>query len=312
MMQMPLPLTRDLVLIGGGHTHALVLRMLGMRPIPGLRLTLINPWPTAAYSGMLPGFVAGHYAVPELGIDLVRLARFAGARLVLGRATGIDLAARTVTVEGRPPLRYDVASLDIGISSEMPALPGFADHAVPAKPLDAFARRWAAFAAAPGAGRVAVIGGGIAGMELALAAAFRLGSRGKVTVIEAGRALSATGAAARRAIHARAAELGVEVIERAPAASIGPEGVRLSDGRLVASDFTVGAASTRPQDWLAGTGLHLTGGFVTVGPTLQTSDPAVFATGDIAHMRDTPRPKAGVFAVRQAPVLLANLTAALT
>ena len=187
MMEMPLPLTRDLVLIGGGHTHALVLRMLGMEPIPGVRLTLINPFPTAAYSGMLPGFVAGHYEVPDLGIDLVRLARFAGARLILGRASGIDLGARTVTVEGRPPLRFDVASIDIGISSEMPGLPGFAEHAVPAKPLDTFARRWAAFAGSGEAGRVAVIGGGIAGMEIALAAAYRLRGRGSVTVVEAGK-----------------------------------------------------------------------------------------------------------------------------
>ena len=70
-----LPFTRDLVLIGGGHTHALVLRKWGMDPLPGARLTVINPGPTAPYSGMLPGFVAGHYTRDELDIDLVRLAR---------------------------------------------------------------------------------------------------------------------------------------------------------------------------------------------------------------------------------------------
>ena len=85
-----LPLTRDLVLIGGGHSHALVLRMWGMNPLPGARLTVINPGPTAPYSGMLPGFVAGHYDRDALDIDLVQLARFAGARVILGDALALD------------------------------------------------------------------------------------------------------------------------------------------------------------------------------------------------------------------------------
>ena len=84
MIDPHLPLTRDLVLIGGGHTHALVLRKWGMAPMPGARLTLINPTPTAAYSGMLPGFIAGHYSRDALDIDLVKLARFAGARVIIG------------------------------------------------------------------------------------------------------------------------------------------------------------------------------------------------------------------------------------
>ena len=90
-----IPLTRDLVLIGGGHTHALVLRKWGMNPLPGVRVTVINPGPTAPYSGMLPGFVAGHYTRQELDIDLVKLARFAGARMIDGYATGIDIDGET-------------------------------------------------------------------------------------------------------------------------------------------------------------------------------------------------------------------------
>jgi len=151
-MQSPVPLTRDLVLIGGGHTHALVLRRWEMRKLPGARLTVINPGPTAPYTGMLPGHVAGHYPREALEIDLVRLARFAGARLVLGEARGLDRAARRVHVAGRPPIRYDIASFDVGITARMPAIPGFAEHAVAAKPLDGFARRWEAFCAAVAAG----------------------------------------------------------------------------------------------------------------------------------------------------------------
>ena len=165
MHKAPLPLTRDLVLIGGGHSHALVLRKWGMSPLPGARLTVINPGPTAPYSGMLPGFVAGHYGRDELDIDLVRLARFAGARLVLGAVTGMDATAKTVSVEGRPPIAYDVASVNVGITSDMPAVPGFIEHAVPAKPLGPFAQRWADYLDGTGPAQVAVIGGGVAGAE---------------------------------------------------------------------------------------------------------------------------------------------------
>ncbi|HBB84525.1 MAG TPA: bifunctional NADH dehydrogenase FAD-containing subunit/selenide, water dikinase SelD, partial [Sulfitobacter sp.] len=181
MVQSDLPLTRDLVLVGGGHAHALVLRKWGMDPLPGARLTVINPGPTAPYTGMLPGHIAGHYGRDELEIDLMRLCRHAGARLILGAATGIDRAAREITFEGRGGVAYDVASIDIGITAKMD-LPGFADHAVGAKPLDLYAARWREFLAAVKAGeqppKVAVIGGGVAGCELAMAMAFALRQAG--------------------------------------------------------------------------------------------------------------------------------------
>jgi selenide,water dikinase len=316
-MQLQIPLTRDLVLIGGGHTHALVLRMWGMRPLPGVRLTLINPLPTAAYSGMLPGHIAGHYARDELQIDLVRLARHAGARLILGRAAGIDREARRVIVPGRPDVAYDIASIDIGITADMPALPGFAEHAVPAKPLDAFADRWEDFVGDVTAGRtpprIAVIGAGVAGVELALAARHRLGETAEITVVERARALSALGRGAARALRAHLQTARIPLKEEMAVTGVERGGVRLADGHLEPASFVIGTAAARAQSWLAQTGLALEGGFVSVGQTLQSlTDPAIFACGDIAHMGYAPRPKAGVFAVRQAPVLLQNLKVALT
>ncbi|MDH5528714.1 MAG: selenide, water dikinase SelD [Paracoccaceae bacterium] len=316
-MQTQIPLTRDLVLIGGGHAHALLLRMWGMNPVPGVRLTLISPDPTAAYSGMLPGHVAGHYPRQALQIDLVQLARHAGARLILGRAVGIDRASKRVMVPGRPPVPYDVLSVDIGITSEMPDLPGFAQHAVPAKPLDAFADRWQAFVEAAHAGEmqknVAIIGGGVAGVELALAAAFWLGSGAGVTVVEAAEALTVLGRGARAALLSHMQRTGIRLLTGVTVARIDAEAVQLADGRTIASAFTIGAAGAIAPDWLGATGLALNDGFITVDKTLRSvSDPWVFATGDIADLGYNPRPKAGVFAVRQAPVLLHNLTVSLT
>jgi len=314
-MQNAFPLTRDLVLIGGGHTHALVLRRWGMQPLAGARLTLINPEPTAAYSGMLPGFVAGHYGREDLGIDLVKLARFAGARLILGAVDGIDLTARNIHVPGRPPIAFDVASIDIGITSAMPALAGFAQYGIPAKPLTPFGKRWAAFRAGSGPARVAVIGGGVAGAELAMAMAHALrtdGREAEVSLIDRSAALSEATRPGRQRLLQALEALGVTVHENTPVATVAADHVLLEDGRHILSDFTAGAAGALPFGWLTKTGLDLHEGFISVNRTLQSSDPAIFAAGDCAHLSDNPRPKAGVFAVRQAPVLLDNLVAALS
>ncbi|MGY6547939.1 MAG: selenide, water dikinase SelD [Roseinatronobacter sp.] len=309
------PLTKDLVLIGGGHTHALVLRKWGMSGLAGVRVTLINPGPTAPYSGMLPGFVAGHYSREDLDIDLVRLARFAGARIIMGRATALDPVARVITVPGRGPIAYDVASVDIGITSEIPDLPGFAAHGVPAKPLGPFATAWDAFRNSTRTPEVTVIGGGVAGAELAMAMAHALRQGGKdatVHLVDRGRLAGELGARARDRLLAALHEQGVVPVEHAAVVEVTVDAVLLADGRRIPSAFTTGAAGARPQSWLAETGLVCHDGFLCVGPTLQTSSPDVFAAGDCAHLSFDPRPKAGVFAVREAPVLHANLVAALS
>jgi selenide, water dikinase len=316
MMQLPTSISRDLVLIGGGHTHALVLRMWGMSPLPGVRLTLISPDPDTAYSGMLPGHIAGHYPREALQIDLVKLARFAGARLVLGRAEGLDRDKRLVQVTGRAPIAYDLASIDIGITSAMPSLPGFDAHATPAKPLDAFADSWANFVCKVASGlcqpSVAVIGGGLAGVELALAARHRLGPTAQVTVIEARQPLAEVGHGARRALLRHLDQAGIKVAIGA-AKSVSAEAVELETGQVVQAAFVIGSAAAQAQGWLTTTGLALEGGFLRITPTLQSeTDPLIFGAGDIVHMGFAPRPKAGVFAVRQAPVLLHNLRAAVS
>lgn len=314
-MNHDVPLTKDLVLIGGGHTHALVLRKWGMSGLPGVRVTLINPGPTAPYSGMLPGFVAGHYSRDDLDIDLVRLARFAGARIITGRVTALDPVARTITITGRGPVAYDVASVDVGITSEMPDLPGFAAHGFPAKPLGPFATAWDAFRASATDPAVTVIGGGVAGAELAMAMAHGLrqvGHDAVVHLVDRGRVLDELGPPARARLSAALQEQGVVLVEHADVLEVTLDAVCLADGRRIPSGFTTGAAGARPQEWLARTGLACHDGYLAVGPTLQTSSPDVFAVGDCAHLSFDPRPKAGVFAVREAPVLYANLVAYLS
>ncbi|MFZ5964733.1 selenide, water dikinase SelD [Thalassococcus sp. BH17M4-6] len=314
MHQSPLPITRDLVLIGGGHTHALVLRKWGMDPLPGARVTLINPGPTAPYSGMLPGHIAGHYSREALDIDLFQLARFAGARIVNGAAQGIDLQARSVHVPGRPPLGFDALSVDIGITSAMPDLPGFAAHGVPAKPLGPFATAWADYRDGTGPASVAVLGGGVAGAEIAMAMAFALRERGRpaqVHLVDRSRVLPGLAPASTRRLRAAMQALGVEVHEHTAVAGVTTEGLTLEDGSTIDAAFVTGAAGARPYGWLQDTGLDLHDGFITVDSRLRSSDRGIFAVGDCAHLAFDPRPKAGVYAVREAPVLYDNLRATL-
>ena len=309
---------RDVVLVGGGHTHALVVRAWGMAPPPDIRLTLINPGPFPPYSGMLPGFVAGHYRKEEVVMDLVPLAAFARARLILGAVTGIDLKDKTVMIAGRPPIAYDVLSLNVGINAEMPQIPGFAEHGVPVKPFAIFVAQWDRATRKMAGGTLepdlAVIGGGVAGIELSLAMHHRLtalGLRPRITVIERGPdILSAANGRTRAIMRDAAQKSGISFATNAQVTGITDKAVTLRDGPPIASCFTVTAAGARPHDWIARTGLPLTDGFVTVDPDLRAAGHShIFAVGDCAHMANDPRPKAGVFAVRQAPVLLNNLKA---
>ncbi len=318
MMQLPVPLIQNVVLVGGGHAHALVLRKWAMKPLAGVRLTLISPGPTAPYTGMLPGFVAGHYSRADLDIDLVRLANFAGARLILGIASSIDREAQTVTVAGRPPIPYDLISINVGITSDMPSMPGFSQFGTAAKPLGPFSRRWTEFVRSGNVteSSVAVIGGGVGGCELAMAMNYRLKSAGrdpKVTLIDRGEILSDVGDRARAGLRSEMEQQGISVLEHTEAVEVTSVGVTTNHGGVVPAAFVVSASGARPYDWVADVGLTHTGGFLTISETLQSlSDPKVFAVGDCADMAFDPRPKAGVFAVRQAPILHDNIRAVLT
>ncbi|SHL80188.1 selenophosphate synthase [Roseovarius marisflavi] len=313
------PYTRDLVLVGGGHAHALVLKAWGMDPLPGARLTVINPGPTAPYTGMLPGYVAGHYGRDDLEIDLVRLCRHAGARLIFDKAVGFDRARREVALEGRGPLTYDVASIDVGITAQMD-LPGFAEHGIGAKPLDTYAARWRDFLEQTAQGQVApdvaVIGGGVAGCELAMAMTFALRAAGvapRVTVIEAGPQISGVGDKARQRMLVAMDGLGIVVKTEATVVEICADKVLLSGQAPVAAMLCVGAAGAFAHSWIAHTDLPQRDGFIEIGADLGVvGDKALFAVGDCAVMPHAPRPKAGVFAVRAAPVLHHNLRAALS
>ena len=313
---------RDVAFIGGGHAHALALKAWGMNPVPGARLTLIDPNPKAPYTGMLPGLVAGHYRREELEIDLVRLARHAGARLVLGKVEGIDRKNRTIKVAGRADIAYDVASINIGSSSKLRSIPGFEEHASPAKPFDRFADEWEKFASSVAEGiappRATVVGGGVAGAELALAMGHRLAKTtsadAEISILEAKNdLLGELGSRARNLVKAQIGRTGIRVLTSERVAAFHPERVETESGKSIECGFAAVAAGAAAQNWLNDASIELENGFVVVDDELRsTSDPSIYAVGDCAHFGAAPLPKAGVYAVRQAPILLRNLRADLT
>lgn len=314
------PSSKHLVLVGGGHAHALLLRQWGLKPPKGIRCTLINPSSVAPYTGMLPGHIAGHYAREELDIDLVRLARFAGAQIVFASAVGLDRTAKRVHLDNDARIGYDLISLDVGATAELQGIDAFADHAYSVKPLGPFADAWQAFIARTRSdvqnSNCVVIGAGVAGVELALAMMHRMQqeglSRAGITLIEAGsRILAGSSAGVRRYLLKACDHFGVERLTSVQVSRVSEDAVHLSNGQSLPANFVVSAAGARAYSWIAATGLALTNGFVNVGPDLRAiNDPNLFAVGDCAHLTHAPRPKAGVYAVRQAPVLLHNIKAA--
>jgi selenide,water dikinase len=318
---------RELVLVGGGHSHALVLLDLARAPLEGARVTLVSDTTHALYSGMLPGCIAGLYRWEELQIDLQRLCRAAGVRFVHAPATGIDRAARTVRLAGGAPLRYDLLSLNIGAVPRKD-VPDAEDHAVAAKPFVPFRRRWTALLArCVEQGRpvtVAVVGAGAAGVELALAIQHRLdtelrarGARGEAVrmhLVGAADTLldgHAAGVRQRFASILRARGIALHLGERVTALEHGE--LRTASGLAIRADEIVWATGAGAAGWLRATGLALDDqGFVQVHATLRSvNDPAVFAAGDVASLAGQRIRKAGAVAVYQAPVLAANLRRAL-
>jgi selenide, water dikinase len=318
---------RDLVLLGGGHSHVEVLRRFGTSPPADTRITLVSRLADTPYSGMLPGLIAGHYTRDETHIDLGPLARHAGARFIVDEAIGLDLEARRVRCRAHPPVPYDLLSIDIGSTPVMPAS-GAAGHAIPVKPIDGFLARWEAMheriVAAGDRRHVAVVGGGAGGVELMLAVQHRL----RRSLVRAGRSISlveyhlfSRSVAILPSHHARVQRIFSRVLgERAIHVHAGQavtevrEGsLRSGDGVWHPADEILWTTQAGAAGWLAEAGLAVNDdSFVRVSRHLQSvSHSEVFATGDVAMIDGHPRPRSGVFAVRQGPPLARNLRRAL-
>lgn len=286
---------------------------------PDTRITLVSPHRALTYSGMVPGVVAGHYAVGDCTIPLEPLLQRAGGAFVVAPATGLDAAGRCVrwvdAVGATRSLRYDLLSIDVGGVIEPGTIPGAGRHAFPVRPIEAFvAALCARLEAAPRRpSGAAVIGGGAAGFELALALRHRLGPMVPVHLVTGGPPVLATHAPGVRRRAGRALRRRGVVVHESMCIEVAAREVVLSSGAHIDSDLSVVAIGTRAPGWLKGSGLALDAdGFVATRDTLQSvSHPSVYAAGDVAARVDAARPRSGVYAVRAGPPLAHNLRCAL-
>lgn len=310
----------DLVLVGGGHSHVQVLKSLATDPVAGLRTTIISRGVMTPYSGMLPGYVAGHYRWRDIHIDLAPLAAAAGARLVAGQIESLDLDNRRITSTDHPPIRFDLLSINSGAAPSLDHIIDADRFGIAVKPISQFVPKWQALLERlrqldGERFRLAVIGSGAGGVELALAIRYRLEVVEKIDTVEillisaADRLLIGHNNGVRERMQKLLSDRRLDVHLSARVTAVRDGALETDVDGTIPVDEVLWVTQAAPQNWPAEAGLCVDeAGFILVNDTLQSvSHPSVYATGDIATMDGYPRPKAGVFAVRQGPVLAENL-----
>ncbi len=303
-MPMASPPVRDLLLVGGGHTHVQVLRSLGMQPIAGVRVTLLTREIRSPYSGMLPGHIAGVYSRDDMHVDLLPLCHRAGVRLIHGEVMGLDVENRLILVSGRPPIAFNWLSLNSGALPQAPA------RGIAVKPIGRFLPAWdRARASLPAAASVAVVGAGAGGVELAFAL---LTARPDLQLSIVGRQwMPGFSARAGKLLRQQAMARGMALVLGVEAKDFIGDRLHLADGTSLAAHEVFWVTDVGAPEWLRTSTLKTDDrGFVVVDETLRSvSHPQVLAAGDVACLRGQERAKSGVFAVRAGPILTHNLRA---
>ncbi len=310
---------KHLVLIGGGHSHVAVLRAFGMAPPPATQLTLICNVVHTPYSGMLPGLIAGHYRFEDTHIDLAALASFASSAFVNDTVVGLDPDAKQVYRADGMPIAYDVLSINIGSAPNTNDVPGAADHTIPVKPISQFLSYWEALQARIAGNdkscQIAVVGGGAGGVELLLALQYRL-SQGPHAqrlsfhlVTEEAELLSTYPPSIRETFHQTFTSRGITLHTNHRVHQVEANRVHCKNGAVLKFDEILWVTAAGAASWPTEAGLAVDDrGFISIGEAMQSlSHQDIFAVGDIASLEAHPRPKSGVFAVKQGPALAENL-----
>ncbi len=311
MQQTSTPITKDLVLIGGGHSHAIALRMWAMKPLEGVRITLITESSSTPYSGMLPGHIAGFYTHAECHINLRSLAQFAQAQLYIDTVVGLDLVNKQILCAHRPPVSFDVLSIDIGSTPASVNVPGANKYAIAAKPVANLLTQWQQIVEDNEKPlSLGIVGGGAGGVELALAMQGNLQNHVKIHLFHRdAEIMPHYGGWVRRRLQAILRQKGINLHLQETVIEVQPNKISCESGLKVECDRIFWVTQASAPGWIIESGLATDSqGFVQVNDYLQAiSHPNIFAAGDIATMINYPRPKAGVFAVRQGKPLFNNL-----
>jgi selenide, water dikinase len=316
---------KNLVLIGGGHSHAIALRCWGINPIPDVRLILISDTSQAPYSGMLPGHLGGIYSFDECHINLKRLAKLANAELILDRAIELDLSNKRVLCDRHTPIDFDYLSIDIGSTPATNNIPGVKEYAIAAKPIPHFLSAWKHFIQSierdNRSRSIGIVGGGAGGVELALTLQVQLQKilvKTEIHLFHRQQELmngyppmvrkKFEQLAIDRGIHLHLNESVIKIEACAPS-NENRQVVKCQSGLNISCDRIIWVTQAAAATWIQASGLATDDrGFILIDEYLRSISHAdIFATGDIATQIDKPCPKAGVFAVRQGGILADNI-----
>ncbi|SMP46212.1 pyridine nucleotide-disulfide oxidoreductase family protein [Neorhodopirellula lusitana] len=313
---------KQIVLLGIGHTNAHVLKQWASEPIPGCELTCISQYPSATYSGMLPGTLGDQFRDDEMRINLQCLADQAGAKLLLVNTIGIDRDSSKIHFSDHEPISFDALSIGVG---SMPA--GWDEHAssptvVPIKPMQTFLERLdnrleTAGQQTPHSLKVAIVGGGVASVETAFCFQQQVrksqaSAEISIEIFTSDKHVASgmTNKSIRR-IEKLLKARSISVHTQSRVTEVTAHEIATDDGRRFQTDCVIWATGATAPPVLKELGLETDDrGFLSISKTLKSvSDPRIFAVGDSGTFTPNPWPKAGVYAVRQAPVLWHNLRA---
>ena len=315
-----------LVLAGCGHAHLFVLEALAEGEFPPVRVTLISPAEEYYYSGMESGITAGQYRPEQARFRPPLLARAAGAGWVCAAVVRVEAGDRKVILDNGAEIEYDLLSLNVGARLQGDDLPGVSIYAHPVKPVrDAIGLGDAAVGAAERTvkerpAQLVIVGGGAAGLENAICLDARLRRQlgrdlYRIVVLDGGEAVAAEHPETlRKRVRSLLRERGIEVHLGLRAHAVEDDRVLAGEGVELPYDVLVWATGPRAPALLGDSGLHVDeGGYLRVHPTLQAErSPEIFAAGDCISILGHPEiAKAGVYAVREGPVLARNLARAL-
>ncbi len=313
------PVVRDIVLLGGGHAHVIVIKKWAMHPIPGVRMTLVSRDVLTPYSGMLPGLIAGHYTPEEIHIDLMRLCRWSDVRFIEAEIEGISAKNNRISLAHRPSLEYDVLSVDTGSTPNLMDIDGINQFTIPVKPVHQFFNHWQKLYKKihneKQAYAIGVVGAGAGGFEIMLSMLHKLQKLSPDTlhkfhwIVRGNEVLSGHSKKVKNLALACCKRNNISIHSNFSVTSITADTVYSRNNQSLSLNKVIWCTDAIGPQWLEGSGLDLDNkGFIAVNRHLQSiSTKNIFAAGDIATQINNPRPKAGVFAVRAGSVLFDNL-----
>ena len=305
-----IPITNDLVLIGGGHSHLSVLMKLSKRPINGNRITLITNEIDTPYSGMIPGYIEGIYSWRDSHIDLYRLCLKLNVRFIHAEVERVSAYEKEIYFKDRPKIKFDVLSINTGIQSNNREIKGAAKYCLPVKPISKLANNF--LNKITNFKSIAFIGGGAGSVELALAIKKRflnINQDIKITIITGKRGLLSTFPQKTKLTSLKTLEkFKIDIIEYKRVLEVKPKQIILSDKSMLKIDKAILSTNSMTPKWLAKSDILLTkDNYILVNKSFQTNYKYVFASGDVIDFNNQNLKKAGVFAVRSGKPLAINI-----